>query len=134
MMAEESAKQDVQIGHEMNDGTIYAGTSPDTLKPMCARPRDESGIYSFNEAAKHAKDVGGGFRVPSEGELNVLWENRNEGKLKGTFNETGSYPAGWYWSSTPDYNDYLAWGQCFSDGNQDIHFRDADSFSLRLVR
>jgi len=71
--------------------------------PMYARPKDEPGTYSFNKAAKHAKHIGDGFRVPSKGELNDLYENRNKGKLKGTFNETGSNPSGWHWPSTRYY-------------------------------
>ena len=118
-----------EIGDEMADGTVLAGYYEG--KPLYARPRDESGTYTFNEAAKHAKDVGGGFHVPSKGELNVLYENRNKGKLKGSFNETGSDPAGWYWSSTPDGD--TAWAQRFSDGDQHDDYRN-DGSSLRLVR
>jgi hypothetical protein len=74
------------------------------------------------------------FRVPSLSELSVLWENRDKGKLKGTFNETGSYPAGWYWSSSPYDDDFLdAWAQRFSDGNQAHDYRYHVS-SLRCVR
>jgi len=120
-----------EIGDEMKDGTILAGYYKG--KPLYAQPQDESGTYTFNEAAKQAKKVGGGFHVPSKGELNVLWENRNKGKLKGTFNETGSYPAGWYGSSSPD-DYYTEWAQRFSDGGQsNFYYRNNDS-SLRLVR
>jgi len=119
-----------EIGDEMADGTIYAGISPDTNKPMYARPKDESGTFTFNEAAKHVLKLD--FRVPSKNELNVLYENRTKGKLAGTFNVTGSDPAGWYWSSTPNYYG-SAWAQRFSDGYQADYFRFYDS-SLRLVR
>ena len=71
------------------------------------------------------------FRVPTKGELNVLYENRNKGKLKGTFNETGSAPAGWYWSSSQTY--LTAWAQRFSDGHQSNDARIYYS-SLRCVR
>jgi hypothetical protein len=71
--------------------------------------------------------------VPSRGELDVLFENRHKGKLKGTFNETGSERAGWYWSSSP-FGDLLSgWAQRFSDGSQDYDFKLVDS-SLRCVR
>ena len=129
-------KTAIEHGDEMEDGTIYAGISPDTHKPMYARPKDESGTYTFNEAAKHAKSLDAhghrDFHVPTVGELNALWENRNKGKLKGTFDETGSDPAGWYWSSTPSGN-YGAWAQRFSDGLQNYSGRGGGS-SLRLVR
>ena len=35
--------------------------------------------------------------MPTKEELNVLFNNRAE---IGGFNETGSDPAGWYWSSS----------------------------------
>jgi hypothetical protein len=122
-----------EIGDELEDGTILAGYYEG--KPLYATPKDAPGTYTFNEAAKYAKtlDANGhhDFHVPSNGELSVLYENRNKGKLKGTFNETGSYPAGWYWSSSQDYNG--VWKQRFSDGNQHTCYWDTLS-SLRCVR
>ncbi|HUZ46756.1 MAG TPA: DUF1566 domain-containing protein [Terriglobia bacterium] len=124
------------IGDEMEDGTIYAGISPDTGKAMYATPRDASGVYDFNEAAKYASklDAHGhkDWRLPTKNELNVLYQNRDKGKLKGTFNETGSYPAGWYWSSSQTYYNG-AWAQRFSDGVQHSNGRYGGS-SLRCVR
>lgn len=132
-----AAKTAPEIGDVMADGTIYAGISPDTQRPMYARPRDESGTYTFNEAAKRAKNLEAhghhDFRAPSKNELNVLYENRNKGKLAGTFNETGSDPAGWYWSSTPNDGYLGAWAQRFSDGLRYGGIRFNDS-SLRCVR
>ena len=137
-MSAENAKQDVQIniGDEMEDGTILAGISPDTGQLMYATPRDAPGTYTFNEAARYAKNlVAHGrhdFHAPSKGELNVLWENRNKGKLKGTFNESGSDTAGWYWSSSQDDNGN-AWAQCFSDGGM-VTNDDTSALSLRCVK
>jgi hypothetical protein len=65
-------------------------------------------------------------------ELNALYQNRDKGSLKGTFNETGSDPAGWYWSSSPGISN-TGWVQRFSDGNQNYGHRLSDS-SLRCVR
>jgi Protein of unknown function (DUF1566) len=124
------------IGDEMEDGTIYAGISPDTGKAMYATPADAPTTFTFKKAAKYAKklDAAGhkDWRVPTKNELNVLYQNRAKGKLKGTFNETGSYPAGWYWSSSQAYGDD-AWGQRFSDGIQYYVYRYFGS-SLRCVR
>jgi hypothetical protein len=124
-----------EAGDVMADGTIFAGISPDTQRPMYATPADAPATYTFNEAAKHAKHLAAhghrDFRVPSKGELNVLWENRNKGALKGTFNETGSTPAGWYWSSSP--GNHNAWAQLFDDGYQRVNYRHRNS-SLRCVR
>ena len=130
------AKTAPEIGDEMEDGTILAGYYRG--KPLYATPQDAPGTYTFNQAARYAAkyaaklDAHGhhDFHPPSIGELNVLYQNRNKGKLKGTFNETGSYPAGWYWSSSPSY-DY-GWAQRFSDGGQ-YSYRGLDS-SLRCVR
>jgi hypothetical protein len=125
-----------EIGDEMADGTIYAGISPDTNKPMYATPMDAGLTFTFNQAQEVASMVHANghndWCVPSKGELNVLWENRNKGKLAGTFDVTGSYPAGWYWSSSPNYDD-SAWAQRFSDGHQG-DFGRVYASSLRCVR
>jgi hypothetical protein len=119
----------------MEDGTIYAGLSPYMRKPIYAMPNDAPGTFTFNQAAKYAEtlDAHGhhDFRVPSFSELNVLWKNRDKGKLKGTFNETGSDSAAWYWSASP--NGDFWWAQRFSDGNQSGSYRLTNS-ALRCVR
>ena len=128
-----------RIGQEMPDGTIYAGISPDTHKPMFAAPADAPGSYTFNEAAKYASRLAANgrhdFHVPSQGELNVLWKNRNEGALMRTFNETGSRsPDAWYWSASHGYffrDDAKA--QRFSDGFQGDLLRRFHA-SLRCIR
>ena len=125
-----------EVGDEMPDGTIYAGISPDTNQPIYAAPADAPMSMDFNAAAKYATglEVGGkkGFRVPSKAELNVLFQNREKGALKGTFNLAGSDPASWYWSGTP-YTFNLAYCQRFSDGLQSYGLRDGVS-SVRCVR
>ena len=122
-----------QIGKKMEDGTVYAGISPDTNKPMYARPADAPLTYTFNQAQKYAErlDAHGhkDWRVPTKAELNVLFKNR---AAVGGFNETGSEPAGWYWSSS-QYDYYDAWDQRFSDGYQGDVSKVNDS-SLRCVR
>ena len=70
------------------------------------------------------------WRVPTKGELKVLYNNR---AAIGGFDESGSVPAGWYWSSSHDFIDYGAWAQRFSDGSQYDSFKGSDS-SLRCVR
>jgi len=52
--------------------------------------------------------------------------------LNGTFNESGSFPAGYYWSSSEN-NNFIARSQGFSDGFQ---FNDGKDFGLavRCVR
>src|SRR5260370_18906942 len=103
---------------------------------MNAPPADAPLTMKWKQAMEFAAKLDehghNDWRVPTKGELNVLWENRNEGALKGTFNVTGSYPAGWYWSSS-QYDVDDAWDQRFSDGGQLSLFKDFDS-SLRWLR
>jgi Protein of unknown function (DUF1566) len=124
-----------QVGDKMQDGTIYAGISPDTHQPMYTTPADAPLTMKWKAAMQYAEKLDAhdhrDWRVPTKGELNVLWENRDEGALKGTFNVSGSNPAGWYWSSTED--DSLAWGQRFSDGFQ-LWYYEYDVSTLRCVR
>jgi hypothetical protein len=67
--------------------------------------------------------------VPTKGELNVLFQNRD---AIGGFDIYGSQPAGWYWSSS-QVNNFVAWDQRFSDGDQGIDLK-RDGSSLRCVR
>ena len=122
-----------QIGDKMPDGTVYAGLSPDTNKPMYTTPADAPLTYNFNQAQKYAAklDAHGhqDWRVPTKVELNVLYQNR---AAIGGFKESGSEPVGWYWSSS-QVNNFVAWDQRFSDGTQYNGGKVNDS-SLRCVR
>ncbi len=118
----------------MPDGTIFAGISPHTGAPMYTTPEDAPMTMKWNQAMDYAAglDAHGrkDWRVPTKAELNVLFNNRVA--IDG-FNETGSDPAGWYWSST-EYNfNFDAWHQRFSDGSQHWINKDLDS-SLRCIR
>ncbi|MBA4173676.1 MAG: hypothetical protein C0511_13755 [Hyphomicrobium sp.] len=124
-----------QVGDRMEDGTIFGGISPDTNKPMYVRPVDESLTMKWKQAMDyavgfegHGKPVGT-FRVPTDRELNMLFQNR--AKIGG-FNVSRSYPAEWYWSSSPyDYDNRKV--QSFYDGFQDRNCKVNHS-SVRLVR
>jgi len=122
-----------KIGDRMADGSIYAGTSPDTGKAMYATPADAPLTMKWKAAMEYAAKVDAhgnhDWRVPTKGELNVLFQNR---AAIGGFDISGSYPAGWYWSSSQDYN-VSAWAQRFSDGSQEVCNED-DVSSLRCVR
>ena len=86
----------------MPDGTVFAGISPDTYKPMYATPADASLTMTFNDAQKYAaRLVAHGhqdWRLPTREELDLLFNNR---AAIGGFDVTGSSPASWYWSATP---------------------------------
>jgi hypothetical protein len=121
------------IGTSMPDGTIYAGISPDTGKPMYATPKDAPLTCNFNDAAKYAStlDAHGhhDWRAPTRAELNVLFQNR---ATIGGFDTTGSDPAGWYRAFAPE-NVHLACAQRFSDGLKSLIDRNA-RLALRCVR
>jgi hypothetical protein len=121
------------IGDKVADGTVYAGTSPDTNKPLYTTPADAPSVYTWNAGEKYCSALQTSdhkdWRVPAKNELKVLFQNR---AAIGNFDETGSNPVGWYWSSSPYYG-LDAWAQCFSDGSQDYYSRESDS-SLRCVR
>jgi hypothetical protein len=128
-------KTDPQVGDRMDDGTVFGGISPDTNKPMYVRPADQPLTMKWKQAMDYAAHfeghgkAAGTFHLPTEGELNVLFQNR--AKIGG-FNETGSTPAGWYWSST-QYVYNTARGQRFSDGSRFWGNKSLRS-SVRLVR
>jgi hypothetical protein len=133
-MADENVKQ---IGDVMADGTIYAGISPDTNRPMYAAPADAPLTMTFNQAAQYAQDleVGGkkDFRVPSKAELEVLLQNLEKGALKGTFNLSGVGPAGYYLSSTPHIL-FNAYNQRFADAAKNRLMVLYFDMSVRCVR
>jgi hypothetical protein len=106
-----------------NDATVYAGISPDTNKAMYAFSADADGQMSQYQAVRYCSEHGA--RLPTQNELNVLFTNR--AKI-GIPNEG----AGDYWSSTL-YNNTIAYGQRFSDGDQFDYHRNAGS-SVRCVR
>jgi hypothetical protein len=138
--SEDFPAKSVSVGEKMKDGTIYAGISPDTGKPMYVTPADAPLTYTFNQAQKYAAKLEAhghkDWRAPTTEELNVLFENQAAiGGFKVTVIDgvivASDDEAEWYWSSTRDGTG--AWGQRLSDGYQDLHYRGYHS-SLRCVR
>ena len=90
----------LKVGASMPDGSIYAGVSPDTGKPIYATPKDAPmTVISTRRGLCRNLDAHGrqDWRMPTKAELNMLFRNR---AAIGGFDTTGSYPAGWYWSSS----------------------------------
>ena len=133
-----STKSVKKIGARMPDGSIYAGISPDTHRPLYALPRDESMgdqpmkmHWHIAKRIAEKKNVLGhhDWRLPSAGELRMLFKNR---AAIGGFNTSGDYPGGWYWSSSKGrYGNAI--GQHFSTGFQGDDYPMGAS-SVRLVR
>lgn len=88
------------VGDKMPDGTIFAGISPDTKRPMYVTPADAPLTMKWNRAMEYASvlDAHGrdDWRVPSENELAVLFNNR---AAIGGFVTHGLTHDSWYWSS-----------------------------------
>jgi uncharacterized protein DUF1566 len=129
----DAASATPKIGDRMPDGTIYAGVSPDTGKPMYAAPADAPLTMKWKEAMDYAANLHAhghrDWRLPTKGELAALFNSR---AAIGGFNVTGSNPAGWYWSGTQDGR-WGAWDQRFSDGGQSNNSKVSRS-SVRCVR
>lgn len=70
--------------------------------------------------------------LPAQDELHVLYTNKNTGDLNGTFNETGSIPAGYYWSSSEGVGDTARFIR-FSAGNQSNGDK-GNGYTVRCVR
>lgn len=105
---------------------VRADTLKKTKLPFKVRKADE-GIMNWYDAMKPRPD---GWRLPTAKELNMIYENKDK---IGGLNLTGSNPAGWYWSSSPNFNDGYARIQRFSDGHQ-YHVNKTNGLSVRLVR
>lgn len=128
----------LKIGEEIEDGTIFAGVSPDTGGNMFVTQQEASGTFNWNAAMKYAAALYANghkdWRLPTKAELDVLYQGRHKGALKGTFNESGSDLSGWYWSAT-EYPDVpaSAWMERFSVGVQ-VWFWKGYGASVRPVR
>lgn len=127
-----------QVGTLMPDGTVYAGVSPDTGKPMYAAAWDvtlDNGV-AVHDAQDGNIDLHGhtDWRVPTKGELDAIFDIREVGALKGTFNQAAGSDGSRYWSSLEagDGSDD-SWQQDFSTGKQSCSYA-YDEGSVRFVR
>ena len=75
------------------------------------------------------------WELPSKEQLNAMYEARNTGALKRTFNVRAYGDAGRYWSNTSQLSNGVRWCQRFNDGHQSIlHTYTHNSASVRCVR
>ena len=159
MRQAEAAKREAnpEVGYQMQDGTIYIGrfkSKNGVEKKWFAAAedaKDENGrrlSLTFNEAATYATNsrahghdnwvVPTGWAglewdgVPDV--LGAMFNSKGKGAFKGTFDETGSESAGWYWSSTlGTYTKTNPKIQRFSDGFE-YYGNQTPKHSVRLVR
>ena len=82
----------------------------------------------WNDAVKACADLGSGWRLPTQYELNLMFLNKDK---VGGFTSINTYSHG-YWSSTEyDYN--YVWWQYFGNGFQFTEVK-SDSLFVRAVR
>jgi hypothetical protein len=118
-----TGKSTPEIG-DLDDGGVYVGLSADNGKPLHAALADLPDYKTYEEAlaaAEQLKAAHSTAHVPTPKELDKnLFENRNTGHLKGTFNTSGSNPGSVYRSSA-SYSSFTARVQWFDDGDQYDH-------------
>lgn len=134
--------RNTNIGEKLEDGTIYLGfhngrdwyaTEQDA--------KDSSGrklTMNFNQAADYAKNLNlhghNDWQVPDKEMLNIMYQNKHTGAFRGTYDESGSFTAGYYWSSTElRVHSDVAWRQRFVGGHGGWFGTD-DAVSVRCVR
>lgn len=127
----------MNVGRKMDDGTIYIGMSPDTGAPLYILPADEAMPMTFQQAKDHAARIDGAghedWRLPTRGELEVLYKFHERAGLKDTFNKS-SWQDAFYWSST-SCGANEAYAQQFMPGLGGSHQLKKDSrISVRVVR
>ena len=134
MSVESTAHTIPEIG-DLDDGGIYVGPSAENGKPLHAALADLPDHKTYEEAlaaAEQLKSLHPTAHIPTPRELDKnLFDNRNTGHLKGTFNTSGSYPASVYRSTASPYyiNARVQW---FDDGFQ-YYDTNRDRLPVRLV-
>ena len=130
-LASTASPASVKTGAVVRGGAYDGWTYCETKKgrPFLIAPKD-SGVMQWREAMEYA--ARGMMDLPTKAELDAMFEERNMGALKDTFNLTRSYPACWYWSATQHDANYT-WRQHFRNGDQDVDSKSRSS-SVRCVR
>ena len=81
-------------------------------------------MMDWDEAKKACENLGGGWRLPTKEELNILYENKDKIGADASYN---------YWSSTEDDNG-SAWTQLFFNGFQVTQKMKYYFNAIRVVR
>ena len=110
-----------------NKGWIHCET--DTGEPFLVAPAD-SGVMKWQRAIAYAARENAA--LPSHDELKAMYDSRDTGKFRDTFNTTGSQFDGWYWSASHRNKNFA---QCrdFGEGG-DYGYGTGVEMAVRLVR
>ena len=87
-------------------------------------------LMNWDNSKKSCEALGDGWRLPTQSELNILYQNKVS---IGGFANIDGLGKSTYWSST-EYDSNHAWGQSFYTGFQDYIFYKYFIFHVRAVR
>jgi hypothetical protein len=127
----------LEVG-DVKDGWAYVGVDKDTGQNVFAKAYGvQDGKSSLTKKWKDAMEFAAGenAHLGSDDELNLLQTTLNKGLLKGAFDTSGSFPAGWVWGSRryPLCPSSYARVQRLSDGVRNWDWQDYD-YSVVLFR
>ncbi len=134
------AIEDQSMGIQWYNGT-YLNTGSTAIALGTGNTNTAAIIFAQNEivtsyAAGLARDYrGGGYTdwfLPSKDELNQIFEKRSMINTTAAENNGSDFLTNAYWSST-EIDNYYAWGQSFSNGEQYNFFKNY-SANVRAVR
>lgn len=123
----------LEIGDKVEDGSIFAGISPDTKTLLLVAAEDAPSLMSFDAAARHAKTFEAhgqkGWCLPTPEELSQIFRSKKGGSLMGAFNLSSLY---WTNKASP-YSASYAYCADLSDGEEGYKKKD-DKLPVRFVR
>lgn len=126
-----TARPIIKIGqakiYGSNQGWIYCET--ELGEPFLVAPKD-SGVMKWQAAVAYAARQNSA--LPDRDQLMAMFEARDMGAFRDTFNTSGSRPDGWYWSAR-HMGSHFVGCQNFGEGG-DCGTRKSDTLSVRLVR
>jgi hypothetical protein len=101
-----------QSGEKVTDGSIFVGSLP-TGEEVYAMPRDAGLTKTFRRAARYIGRLNkknklghNDWIIPTPAALELLYQKRNEGDLKGTFHTVGRH--------TPSFNSSYAMNKAYN--------------------
>lgn len=98
---------------------------PINIGNLLVAQNDFPSSMTWEQAIASCANLGNGWRLPTENELNTLYENKTE---------IGGFASGYYWSSTVNGSDKGGTAQNFAGGSQIYYPSKLSKYSVRAVR